>query len=124
MSRSAVRNALATQARFRREARSFVELVEFGVVGLVAGFQPLVNDHVARGAGADAAAGVVQAHVKSRGDVQDAAGQTVVAVGKFLRIHLDRFAFADKRHLEFFRRGRVFGLFDVRICCRPWISPS
>src|SRR5579863_10380634 len=55
----AIRDALAAEARLRRDAGSFIELVELGIGRLVAAFQPFVNDHMARGAGADAAARVV-----------------------------------------------------------------
>ena len=61
----AVGNALAAEARFRRDARRFIELIEFGVRGFVAGFEAFVNDHVARGAGTDAAAGVVETYVEA-----------------------------------------------------------
>ena len=90
----AIGHALAAQARLRGKPRRFVELIEFSVGRFVARLQPFVHDDVARGARADAAAGVVQTHVESRGDIKDAAGQPIVPVGNFFRIHLDRFAFA------------------------------
>src|ERR1700726_3215695 len=74
----AVGNALAAQARFWSDAGGFVELIEFGIGGFVAGFETLVNDYVAGGAGANAAAGMVEAHVIALGDVENTAGNAVV----------------------------------------------
>src|SRR6266849_479834 len=91
----AVGDALAAQARLGRDARGFVELVVFGVGGFVAGLQPLMHDDVAGGAGAHSAAGMVEPHVKAVGDVENAAGQAIVAVGDFLRVHLEGLSFAQ-----------------------------
>src|SRR5437762_11275384 len=44
--RRAVGNRLATEARLRRDARRFVEFVEFGVRRFVARFEALANDNV------------------------------------------------------------------------------
>src|SRR6185437_14574115 len=52
---------------------------------------------------------------KSSGDVENAARQTVVPVGKFRRIHFDGFSLFREGHFEFLRRRRVLCLFDVRI---------
>ena len=71
----AVGNGLAAEARFLRDARGHVEFVEFGVGGFVAGLEALLDDDVAGGAGADAAAGVVQASFDAFGDVENAAGK-------------------------------------------------
>src|SRR5712664_1291306 len=79
----AVGDGLAAEARLGGDARGFVELVEFGVGGFVAGFEALVNDDVAGGAGADAAAGVVKAGFEAFGNVEDTAREAVVAVGNF-----------------------------------------
>src|SRR5713226_7430832 len=84
----AIGDALAAQARLGRDSRGFVELIVFGVGGFVAGLQPLMHDDVAGGAGAHPAAGMVKAHVKAVGKVENAAGQAVVAVGNFLGVHL------------------------------------
>ena len=70
-------NALAAQARLGCNARSFVELIELGIGGLVAGFQSFVHDHVTGGAGANAAAGMVEAKVRSVPGVMDARVQVV-----------------------------------------------
>src|SRR6266850_3141114 len=94
----AVGDRLAAEARLRGDAGGFVEFVELGVGGLVAGLEAFAHDDVARGAGANAAAGVVEAGFEPFGDVQDAAGQTVVAVGNFFRIDLDGLAAGKKRH--------------------------
>src|SRR5271165_2228533 len=59
--RGAVGNGLAAQSRFLRDAWRHVQFVELGIGGFVAGFETLFDDDVTRGAGADAAAGVVQA---------------------------------------------------------------
>src|SRR5437879_5137567 len=53
---SAVGDGLAAEARLRRDAGGFVEFVEFGVGGLVAGLEALAHDDVARRAGANATA--------------------------------------------------------------------
>src|SRR6266446_1161290 len=120
----AVGDRLAAEARLRRDAGGFVEFIELGVGGLVAGLQAFAHDDVARGAGANAAAGVVEAGFESLGDVQDAAGQTVVAVGNFLRIDLDGLAAGKKRHFIFLRGGLVFDFFDVRIASAHGLSPK
>jgi hypothetical protein len=91
----AVRDALAAQARFRGYAGGFVELVQFGVGGFVTRFQTFVNDHVAGGTGADAAAGVIQPLVIALRNIEDAAGKTVVSVGNFFGIDFDRLAIFD-----------------------------
>src|ERR1700730_9457165 len=116
-----VGNALAPQARLYLQPGGIVELIQFGVRRFVASFEALAHDNMARGAGADTAAGVVEPHVKSGGDIQNASGKALSCVRNFLGVHLDRFALADKGDLEFLCRGRVFDLFDVRIaaahCC-------
>src|SRR5438046_6634232 len=85
----AVGNGLAAEARLRRDAGGFVELVELGVGGFVAGLEALVNDNVARGARADAATSVVEAGLEALGDVENAAGEAVVAIGNFFRVDFD-----------------------------------
>src|ERR1700686_1357178 len=110
-----VGDALATQARFYREPGRVVELIEFRIRRLVSRLKSFVHDDVARRARAHAAAGVIEALMKSRGDIEDASRETFARVGNFLRIYFDRFAFADKCHLEFFCRGRVLGLFNVGV---------
>src|SRR5712692_5062984 len=122
--RGAVGNGLAAEARLWRDARGFVELVEFGVSGLVARFKPLMNDDVARRAGADAAAGVVQANLEAFGNVEDAARKTVVAIRDFLRVDFDGFAAGKKRDLVFLRGGFVFDFFDVRIAAAHDLFPQ
>src|SRR6266446_2897170 len=118
-------NTEATEKRWRDKPAATAELViELGVGGLVAGLQAFAHDDVARGAGANAAAGVVEAGFESLGDVQDAAGQTVVAVGNFLRIDLDGLAAGKKRHFIFLRGGLVFDFFDVRIASAHGLSPK
>src|SRR6266850_738176 len=120
----AVGDGLAAEARLRGDARSFVQFVELGVGGLVAGLEALAHDDVARGAGANATAGVVEAGFESLGNVQDAAGQTVVAVGNFFRIDLDGLAAGKKRHFIFLRGGLVFDFFNVRIASAHDLSPK
>src|SRR6266446_7796150 len=109
----AVGDGLAAEARLGGDAGGFVELVEFGVGGFVAGFEALVNDDVAGGAGADAAAGVVKAGFEAFGNVEDAAREAVVAVGNLLRVDLDGFAAGKKGDFVFLRCGFVFDFFDV-----------
>src|SRR6266478_8294065 len=55
----AVGDGLAAEARLRGDAGGFVEFIELGVGGLVAGLEAFAHDDVARRAGANAAAGVV-----------------------------------------------------------------
>src|SRR5216684_3584230 len=109
----AVGDGLAAEARLGGDAGGFVEFVEFGVGGFVAGFEALVNDDVAGGAGADAAAGVVEAGFEAFGNVEDAAREAVVAVGNFLRVYFDGLAAGKKRDFVFLRGGFVFDFFDV-----------
>src|SRR6266478_3023673 len=119
-----VGDGLAAEARLRGDAGGFVEFIELGVGGLVAGLEAFAHDDVARRAGANAAAGVVEASFESLGDVQDAARQAVVAVGNFLRIDLDGLAAGKKRHFIFLRGGLVFDFFDVRIASAHGLSPK
>src|SRR5260370_37814709 len=74
----AVGDSLAAEARFRGDAGSFVEFGEFGVGCFVAGFEAFSHDDVARGTGADAAAGVVQAGFEAFVDIENAAREAVV----------------------------------------------
>src|SRR6267142_656147 len=120
----AVGDGLAAEARLRGDAGRFVQFVELGVGGLVAGLEAFAHDDVARRAGANAAAGVVEAGFEPLGDVQDAAGQTVVAVGNFFRIDLDGLAAGKKRHFIFLRGGLVFDFFNVRIASAHDLSPK
>src|SRR5438552_16986416 len=78
---SAVGNGLAAEARLRRDAGSFIELVELGVGGFVAGFEAFAHDDVARGVGADTSAGVVEAGVEAYGEVENGAREAIEAVG-------------------------------------------
>src|SRR6266851_6691341 len=103
-----VRNGLAAKPRFRRDAGGFVELVEFGVGGFIAGFQAFLHDDVACRAGADAAAGVVEANLEAFGNVENAAREAIVAVRNFFRVDLDRLAARKKRDLVFLYGGFVF----------------
>src|SRR2546425_12933836 len=119
-----VGDGLAAEARLRGDAGGFVEFIELGVGGLVAGLEAFAHDDVAGGAGADAAAGVVEAGFESLGDIQDAAGQTVVAVGNFLRIDIDGLAAGKKRHFIFLRGGLVFYIFYMRIVFAPGVFPT
>src|SRR5882724_11374983 len=120
----AVGDGLAAEARLRGDAGGFVEFIELGVGGLVAGLEAFAHDDVARGAGANAAAGVVEASFESFGNVQDAAGQTVVTVGNFFRIDLDGLAAGKKGHFIFLRGGFVFDFFNVRIASAHDLSPK
>ncbi len=113
--RGAVGHGLAAQARLRGDAGGFVEFVEFGVGGFVAGFEAFSHDDVARRAGADAAAGMVQAGFDAFGDVENAAREAVVAVGNFFRIDLDGLAAGKKCDFVFLRCRFVFDFFDVRV---------
>src|SRR6266478_2015481 len=111
----AVRNGLAAKPRFRRDAGGFVELVEFGVGGFIAGFQAFLHDNVACRAGADAAAGVVEANLEAFGNIEDAAREAVMAVGNFFGIDLDGFPAGKKCHRVFLCGGVVFDFFNIWI---------
>src|SRR5437016_9386150 len=110
---SAVGNGLAAEARPRRDAGGFVQLVELGVGGFVAGFEAFAHDDMARRAGADAAAGVVEAGLDAFGNVENAAREAIVAVGNFFRVDFDGFAAGKKRDFVFLRGGFVSDFFDV-----------
>ena len=110
---SAVGNGLAAEARLRRDAGSFIELVELGVGGFVAGFEAFAHDDVARGASADAAARVVEAGFDAFGDVENAAREAVVAVGNLFRVDFDGLAAGKKGDFVFLRGGFVSDFFDV-----------
>src|SRR5467141_4713919 len=110
-----ISDALAPEARLRRQSWRLVELIEFGVGRLAAGLKPLMHDDVARGARTNPAARMVESHVKSGSDIKDASGQALSRIRNSLGVHLDRLALSDKLHLEFLCRGRVFDLFNVRI---------
>src|SRR2546430_8448727 len=110
---SAVGNGLAAEARLRRDAGSFIELVELGVGGFVAGFEAFAHDDVARGASADAAARVVEAGFDAFGDVENAAREAVVAVGNLFRVNFDGLAAGKKCDFVFLRGGFFSYFFDV-----------
>src|SRR6266446_1477870 len=120
----AVGDGLAAEAGFGRDAGSFVEFVEFGVGGFVAGFEAFPHDDVARRAGADAAAGMIEAGLDAFGNVEDAAREAVVAVGNFLRVDFDGLAAGKKCHFEFLRGGFVFDFLDVWVAAAHFVSPS
>src|SRR5580704_3815450 len=109
----AVGNGLAAEARFRGDARGFVKLVELGVGRFVAGFESLFDDDMACRARADAAAGVIEAGFDAFGNIENAAGKSVVAVRNLCRIDFDRFAAGKKCNFVFLRGGSVFNFFDV-----------
>src|SRR5216684_1567352 len=109
----AVGHGLATQTRFGGDAGGFVQLVEFGVGGFVAGLEAFPHDDVARGAGANAAASVVEASLDAFGNVEDAAREAVVSVRDFLRVNFDGLAAGKKCDFIFLRGGFVFDFFDV-----------
>ena len=100
-------HALATEARLHFQSGRIVQLIQFGVRRFIAGLEAFAHDDVARRAGADAAAGVIEAHAKSRSYVQDASRKTLASVGNFFWIHFDGFALVDKSAptLNFFVAG-------------------
>src|SRR5260370_17610861 len=108
--RGAIGHGLAAKAGLRRDARRFVQLVELGVGSFVAGFETFPHDDVARRAGADAAASVVEAGLGAFGNVENAAREAVVPVRNFLRVNLDGLATRKKCDFEFLRRGLFFFL--------------
>jgi hypothetical protein len=111
----AVGNRLAAEARLRGDAGSFVKLVQLGVSGFVAGLQAFVNNDVTGGASADAAAGMVEAYLEAFGNIQDATGNAVVAVGNLRWVHFNGFAAGKKRHFVLLRGRSVFDFVDVWI---------
>src|SRR5260370_24686115 len=109
----AVGQGLATEARLGRDAGGFVKLVELGIGGFVAGFEAFPHDDVARGAGKNAAASVVEASLEAFGNVQDAAREAVVAIRNFFRVDFDGLAAGKKCNFVFLRGGFVFNFLDV-----------
>src|SRR5438874_1282070 len=93
------------------------------VSGIIAGFQAFSHDDVARRAGADAAASMVQTGLDALGNVEDAARNAIVAVRNFFRVDLDGFATRKKGHLVFLRRGFVLDFLDVRIAAAHFVPP-
>src|SRR5258708_13293952 len=87
----AVGHGLAAQARLRSDSRRFIEFIEFGVSGFVARLQPFFDHHVAGGAGANAAASVIESGFESFGKIEDAPRQSIVAIGNFRGIDFQRF---------------------------------
>src|SRR5439155_17032677 len=108
---SAVGYGLAAKASLRRDAGGFVQLVELGAGGIVAGFEAFAHDDVARGAGADTSAGVVEAGFDALGAVENAAREAVVAVGNLFRVDFDGLAAGKKGDFVFLRGGCVFDFF-------------
>src|SRR2546421_363279 len=121
--RRSVGHGLATEARLRSDAGRFVQLIELSVSGFIAGFQAFSHDDVARRAGADAAASMVQTGLDALGNVEDAARNAIVAVRNFFRVDLDGFATRKKGHLVFLRRGFVLDFLDVRIAAAHFVPP-
>src|SRR6267154_127457 len=125
----AIGYGLATQSRFRRDARRFIEFVELRIGGLIAGFQAFPHDHVAGRAGAHASARVVQSRFNALGNIKNASGQAVMAVGDLFRIDLDGLAAGKKCHLIFLRGRLVFDFFNIGVAAAhlfllPTISKS
>src|SRR6266567_5563263 len=89
-------HALAPQARLYLQPGRIVELIQFGVSRFVAGLEALVHDYMARGARADAAARMVEPHVKSGGDIQNASGEALSRIRNSFGVHLDCFALSGK----------------------------
>src|SRR5689334_24575807 len=63
--RRAIGHGLAAEARLRRDPRRLVQLIKLGVGGFVAGLKTLLNDHVARRAGAHSSASMVQPQLEA-----------------------------------------------------------
>src|SRR4029077_13738600 len=120
----AVRHRLAAQTRLRSDAGSLVEFVKLRVGGFIARFQTFFHHHVAGRARTHAAASVVQPHLEALGNIQDAARQAVVAVGKFLGIDFHRLAARQTCHLEFLGGLLVFHFFDIRIATAHKFLPK
>ncbi len=84
----ALNHTLAAQARFQREPGGHVQAVGFLIGHLRKVLHALVNDHVAGGAGAVAAAGVFQVDSEVQADVQDRFGEPVFLIWQLARFEL------------------------------------
>src|SRR5207237_184970 len=84
----------------------------------IAGFQAFSHDVVARRAGADAAASMVQTGLDALANVEDAARNAIVAVRNFSRVHVDGCATRKKGNAVISRSCSVPALPGARIRSR------
>ncbi len=75
-------DALAAEAGVELEAGGHIEAIEFEVFGFGDALFALLEEHVAGGAGGDAATGVVHEDAVVFGDVEEAHGEAVAVVGQ------------------------------------------
>src|ERR1700730_15285092 len=115
---------LATQSRFRRDARRFIEFVELRVGGLIAGLQPFLHDYVAGRAGAHTTARMIQSSLNDLRNIQNAAGQTIVPIRYLFWIDFNSLASGKKCYYIFLRGRLVFDFFDIGVTAAHLFSPA
>jgi hypothetical protein len=81
--------SLTGQARARADSGRAIQHVLLGLLSFAAGREPLANDYMAGGAGADPSAGVIDFDVVGQGNVQNASGFPVTASLRVQRIDFD-----------------------------------
>ena len=114
---------MAAETRIKLPSPGVIELVFFIVCRFIAGFHPLPHIDVARRAGADAAARVIEIDMSPLGDVEDAERQTIVPRPALRRVDLDDDVERQKRDPYFCVGG--FDLSSVRCTDlrRPFFVP-
>lgn len=113
-----VGNALASQPRSVRQPIRRVQLIFLLLAGPAAGFKPFPDDHVTGRAAADPAAGVIDLDPVPQGDLEQAAGPSVIVVRQFRRIDFDDVfppRLVDIGDRVLLRGQPCLGLIDIRI---------
>src|SRR5271166_680252 len=100
---------LAAQARLELQIGSHVELVGFVVFHGTEKFLAFLHHDVAGGAGAVAAAGVLEVKTEVHGDVEQRLRLAVVLVGELAVLELKGLVLGEKRDLHRICAGRVDG---------------
>jgi len=100
-------DALAAEAGVELEAGGHVEAIELEVFGFGDAFGTLFEEHVAGGAGGDAAAGVIHEDAVVFGDVEEAHGEAVAVVGHGVVGELDGLIFGLEGDADDVLGGRL-----------------